>query len=172
MYEFEIYRLFCMQYIKGGVEYSRILNINEFWIIVNFQIILKHVEWINIFYIWTIYYTYRNDKLIWRKLRANDLAAVFSMQWPERTIFMENKLIFEIQNIAKWNIIFFCLACRKYHLRFRRPIANAVFSASPGKNNILCTKGIKWAVRFPRESCRTSEAKATNAQVRTTHYIH
>ena len=37
----------------------------------------KHVEWINIFYIWTISYTYRSDKFIWRKLRANKLAAVF-----------------------------------------------------------------------------------------------
>ena len=49
----------------------------NFQIIINFKIILKHVECINILYIWTIYYTYRNDKLIWRKLRVNILAAVF-----------------------------------------------------------------------------------------------
>ena len=35
------------------------------------------VEWIKIFFNLTVYYTYRSHKLIWRKLRANILAAVF-----------------------------------------------------------------------------------------------
>ena len=40
--------------------------------------------------IWTIYYTHRNDKLIWRKLRANDLAVFFPVKGEKNKIKYNN----------------------------------------------------------------------------------
>ena len=62
MNQFDIYKLFCMRYIDVGAESGLIVNFNEF---------LNHCKFLNHFK------TYRKDKLIWRKLRAKDLAAVF-----------------------------------------------------------------------------------------------
>ena len=54
----------------------------------------KHVEWINIFYIWTIYYIYRSAKFVWRKLHANILAAVFYSEFRKRIIFHDSLICF------------------------------------------------------------------------------